>query len=344
MILDGQRPNILATLCACMIVVASFHTAHAAEPLAMPPQFARMVQLVQFEVSGGRLISFPQRIGHRTNQVVEEEGIRYELKIDSRPPLSSVTYQVTAPDFELRITADGGDHFLIERTATAASPEGSEPVVPLSFEQTRGNQLKFTLGAGTKERTIRVSSIWHLMLAEPDAFDNELVPLLQVLRPNWDLASLSDEIEHALLHQATLNRVNQQEHWSRLVNDLANDKFAIREAADRQLREAGPAVLPLLRRLDPKGLDAEQRFRTRRIVNALSAAESVDTADSVVAWLASDPATWLALLKRENESLRSSAAKQLQLLLGHPIDFDPAAEESIRQAQIERLRISIPGL
>ncbi len=344
MIADGQRFKVLAASCAWVLLAASCSPTLAAEPVAMPPQFARMVQLVQFEVSGGRLISFPQRIGHRTDQVVEDAGVRYALKIDSRPPSSSVSYQVTAPHFELQITAEHGDHFLIERTSTAAPAEGAAPVTPLSFEQTRGNPLKLTVGEGTERRTFRASSVWHLMLVAPDAFGNELVPLLQILRPNWDLASVSAEIEHALIHQAALSRVNQQEHWSKLVGDLANDKFAVREAADRQLREAGPAVLPLLRRLGSKGLDAEQRFRIRRIVNALAAAESVDTVDSVVAWLASDPTTWLALLNRNDESIRSHAAQQLQLLLGHPIEFNPTADESSRQAQIERLRSAIPGL
>ncbi len=344
MVSDKQRPCVLAATFACVMLAASCYPACSADPVDMPQQFARMVQLVQFEISGGRLISYPHRVGQRTNQTIEEAGIRYELKIDSRPPASSVTYQVTAPYFELRITADHGERFVIERTSTAAPPEGAKAVSPFSLEQTRGKPLRITMGQGEGRRTIAVSSIWHLMLAEPDAFRNEVIPLLQILRPDWDLVSISDEIENSLIHQAKIDRGNQQEHWSLLVRNLASDMFAVRESADRQLREAGPAVLPLLRRLDPSHIDAEQRFRIRRIVSALSAAESADTVDSVIAWLASDPATWLALMKREDESLRRTAVEQLQLLLGRPIEFDPSADETSRHTQIEQLKKTISGL
>lgn len=334
----------LTLFCGWVLIATQGRVARGEDPLTMPQQFEHIVKLVQYEAAGGRLISFPQRIGHRTNQIVEQNGIRHELQVDSRAPASSVVYVVTAPHFEVRITTDNGDHYLIQRTSTGDAPEGVEPVVPLTFEQYQGKPISLTVEYGGEPQSFAVSSIWHLMLAAPQAFREELVPLLELLRPDWNLIAISDEIENTLMHQARISRVNQQMHWSTLVQGLADDRFAVREAADRHLREAGPAVLPLLRRLDPEHLDAEQRFRIRRIINHLSAAESVDTADTVVAWLASDPATWLSLLERDDESLRNIAAEQLRLLLGREIDFDPAAEEAIRAKQVQRLRNSIPGL
>lgn len=344
MIRVARNPLALALLAGCVFFGTPGRSVQGDEVLTMPEQFAHIVKLVQYEVAGGRLISYPQRIGHRTNQVVEIDGVRHELQVDSRAPASSVIYIVTAPHFEVRVTADNGEHYFIQRSATGDAKEGDNPVVPLLFEQTTGKPIQFTIEHDGEPQSYSVSSIWHLMLAAPVDFREELVPLLQLLRQDWELVAIADDIENALAHQARVSRANQQLHWSQLVQDLADDRFAIREAADRHLREAGPAVLPLLRRLDPARLDAEQRFRIRRIVGDLTAAESIDTADTVVAWLASDPETWLSLLERDDESMRTMAAEQLSLLLGREIEFDPTADEATRGKQIQTLRSSIPGL
>ncbi len=342
MIQDIQHvfPRIL--LGGCLFLAACCRSVSGGEPPEMPDQIVRMLQLVQFETTGGRLVSFPQRVGHRTNQVLEVNGIRHELQIDSRAPTSSVLYKAVAPYYELSITADDGDHFLIEWRSNGELPRDIDSITPLRFEQQGGKPLSLTVGENEDAKTIFAESIWHLMLAEPVVFREDLVPLLYMLRPAWDLIAVAEEIELALLHQAKTDRVIQQDHWSQWVEDLANERFAIREAADRQLREAGPAVLPLLRRLDSSLLDAEQRFRIRRIVGALTAVESTDSADTVVPWLASDPTAWFALLNRDDVNIRRTATDQLELLLGHPLEFNPTADESTREKQLESLRGSIP--
>lgn len=343
MIQDVQRTAPRIVLGGCLLLTVFCRAGLGSEPPKLPDQIVRMLQLVQFDVTGGRLISFPQRIGHRTNQVLEDAGIRHELQIDSRAPTSSVTYKATAPHFELSITADEGDHFFIEWQPTGEPPADAHPIEALRFEQTSGKPLSLTYGNNEARKTVLAVSIWHLVLAEPEVFREELVPLLQMLRPNWDLIAVSDEIELILLQQVKVNRVNQQEHWSRLVDDLADERFAVREAADRHLREVGPAVLPLLRRMDSRQLDAEQRFRIRRIIAPLMAVDSTDSADTVVPWLASDPAAWFALLKREDVKIRHTATEQLELLLGYQLEFDPDADEPTRRNQIDKLRGSIPG-
>ncbi len=69
-----------------------------------------------------------------------------------------------------------------------------------------------------------------------------------------------------------------------------------RERAERQLREAGPAVLAFLNGLNTGPLDAEQQLRVRRVVRVLSTQQGEDTPENIAAMLIGDPHVWLALL------------------------------------------------
>ena len=110
-----------------------------------------------------------------------------------------------------------------------------------------------------------------------------------------------------------------------------------RENAERELSKAGQAVVPYLQSLDRKQLDAEQAARVRTLIETLSVGYE-DRADRIATWLSGDEQVWFSLLARPVEVKRRVAARQLASMLGTPIDFDPAAEATVRQQQWERLR------
>jgi hypothetical protein len=125
-----------------------------------------------------------------------------------------------------------------------------------------------------------------------------------------------------------------------LVQQLRDPSFSRRRDADHQLRAMGQNAVSFLNRLDERTLDAEQRTRIRQIKQSLHVHDG-DTPARVAAWLADDPAVWLALLERENEATRTVAAKQLEAILGHTLAFNPAAGESERRQEVRRLRAEL---
>ena len=80
------------------------------------------------------------------------------------------------------------------------------------------------------------------------------------------------------------------------MQQLGDDQFTKREAADRQLREAGRVIVSYFQQLDTSCLDAEQRFRIRRIINSLTAANGDDMPEQVASLLLGDDAIWLGCL------------------------------------------------
>jgi hypothetical protein len=167
----------------------------------------------------------------------------------------------------------------------------------------------------------------------------QLIPLLERLHPSWQLADRAAEIEQALfqVERQHARQPGDRRHWSELVGQLASERFADREAAERELRAAGQTVVPFLQSLPPGQLDAEQTRRIRAIAASLSV-DYEDRVDRVVAWLAGDETVWLSLLDRPDPDQRRKAAEQLTVLLGQEIEFDPAATAEVRVVQLERLR------
>ena len=137
-----------------------------------------------------------------------------------------------------------------------------------------------------------------------------------MLRPGSKLADAVAEIEAKLLEGAGGQAVAQRARWAALVRQLGDDSFAQREAADRELRAGGPAALAYLRHLDFGRLDAEQRFRIRRILEAAAAQTGDDSPEQAAASLAGDPLVWLALLDRPERATRQAAAAPTRLAAG----------------------------
>jgi hypothetical protein len=121
------------------------------------------------------------------------------------------------------------------------------------------------------------------------------------------------------------------------VAELASEKFADRQRADRQLHGAGTAVLPYLAGLDRRKLDFEQVTRIRRLLETTES-DDEDAPGKVATHLMGDRLLWLCYLERHEASPREIAAGQLAFLLGHSIKFDAAANETVRAKQIRALR------
>ena len=290
----------------------------------------------QSTIVSGRVVVTARRLG---SVILKSAGgaQRENLTIRIAGGAPVLNYQLSTSSEELSIEVTGGDQLQILLTA-----KGDSKLVPLRFDQPAEGPLSLAVGSEGQEQVYRAASLWHLFIAEPEVCGRHLAPLLQLLDRHRDPAEMATEVESALVQVARASGQPDRRRWAGLVEQLGDHRFARREAADRQLRREGRPVISYLQRLDSRQLDAEQHYRIRRIIQALSDRSTPDTPGQVAAWLAGDPAIWLALLSRDEVSTRRFAAEQLEGLLGRPIDFDPAADAATRRRQLDQLHTLVP--
>ena len=290
-----------------------------------------------FQVVSGRITLGGSRFGN-INSNSSRSGRTEKLSIRLSNAERSVTYQRSdsKEQFSMEITSGG-------RISIRHAAKQDSTIVPVQFTQVPGEPILLALGPEDRQQVYRAATLWHLAIAQPKECRQRLFPLLELLRPDWRLAETAAAMEAELLQAASAGRLPDRRRWDPLVEQLADQRFSRREAADRELRSAGPVVLSYLRGLDFNRLDAEQQYRIRRIIRSLSRQTGDDTAEKFAPQLLADPDVWLALLSRQEESTRRLAARQLGAILGQPVRFDPAADNATRKAQIERLRAQIRG-
>lgn len=328
-----RRCNVIA-LRLILLSVVLFARPAFAQVLEMNSELVGPLRYVRFFLVQGRIEGFSPQSDRNTTLTANRNDRQERLSMVLVEGLPTVEYSLTAPDVQLRIELKEGREMLIDR-------QPKDPAqTAMRFEQSPQGPTTLTLTAAGTESRHQAPTLWHLWLAQPQACTEHLAPLLGVLRPDWEaLPQAAQRVEQALLRAAGTRHVHDRARWTHLVAELAREEFSVRQAADRELRQAGQAVLPFLKNLDPARLDAEQRYRVRLIVEALAGNYEDDSPPNVAAWLVADPAAWLALLERPDVELRQAALEQLrQLLPGQHVEFDPEAEEPIRREQLEKLR------
>jgi hypothetical protein len=249
---------------------------------------------------------------------------------------SLAKYEKSVPDEQMVIEVTNGTQLHATRT-----PQGSSNAAPVEFHQPATGTVSLIIGGKSDRRVYEGASLWHLLVSYREPCGQYLAPLLKMINAEWDLMPIAEDVERALLDSAGAQPPPDRPRWAALVRQLGSERFSERQAADRELRGVGRVLASYLQHLDRDQLDAEQWFRIQRIVQSLSPHETEDTAEETAEWLSGDPAVWLAMLSRDQESTRRLAAEQLHKLLGEPVAFDPAADAATRRTQIERLRVRI---
>lgn len=293
---------------------------------------------VQFNLNSGRIVVTGSRGVNFTNAVpmTKERGERLSIRIAANEPV--IVYELATPAYRLLLDVAAGNRLQLRRL-----PRENRPGPPVEFRQAPNEPMALTVGEKDNERVYRAASVWHLLIAEPAAGREHLVPLLKILLREWDFVGTAEEIESLLVRTAESASPPDQKIWAQWVQQLGDASFATREAADRNLRESGRVVVSYLQQLDPARLDAEQRFRVRRILLALAAMNNEESPPQLAVWLSGDTTIWLALLAREDERIRRAALKRLEAIAGRRLAFDPAADPPTRKRQIESLRAAVGG-
>lgn len=327
------RGRLVVWLALLMVAFSAHPQWVAAEPpLQMNPGLANQLRYFQLAVVSGRIAINSPHSGRRMEAKHRDANRQESLTLTLAAAYSAIHYELSMPESQLTIEINGDGVAIRRQVGTQASQ------LPLDFDQPASGPLTLAVGPEEDRRVFRAATLWHLFLAEPDLCRNELAPLLQLLRPDWSLAETATRIEEALLRSAEARRTPDRDAWLSLVQDLSDPKYSRRQAAARKLRNYGSEILPFLTTLDRRKLDAEQWYRVRTLIASLAGGNEYDVPERTAPWLAGDPRVWHWLIARDEASKRKLAAEQLGRLLGGRLEYDPAAEPEVRQAQWERLK------
>lgn len=320
---------ILAASLGCVVVPAM------AEPPLTTPTLDQVIRSGWLKVSlqSGRVVIDVMQLGTvSSGSSSNGQGMSERLSVSQTADGGVLDYERETPEQRLQVVLKGDGMLHVKLVARDPSEAPS-----LEFIQPADGPLEFSVTSRGQTEHLQAGNLWALLLQRPEITNRYLAPLLEVLRPGWELGETVRRLEHELLQNAGSEHRSQRQHWAEWVAQLADESFARREEADRNLRGAGYAALAYLQRLDYPRLDAEQQFRVRRIIESYSQQIVDDTPQQVADWLSSDPRVWLSLLGRDDPAIREVAAAQLALLLGSPVNVDPRRDPAGQQAAFEAL-------
>lgn len=323
--------GIVALLLAHETVLTGFGQDRSDSPL--PSQCPS----VRFELVMGRLTALHLNAGQsRTSRGSDtDDETRETMQVHSEGPAQIVRYDRQSSTQRITIEFTNGSRVSMIKEPLLDREKGL-----LELQQFPNGQWKVALGTGEQKRTWSASSFWHLLLAEPQLCQKEIVPLLKLLRPSWDFSDVAERLETALYRAAHSGEVVTRTHLAELVNELGHQDFQRRQAADQQIRSHGPSVLPFLSTLDATALNGEQRQRIRQIrEHMLNAAP--DTPERIAHWLVDDERVWITLLAHPDGEKRHLAALRLMQIHPDMLSFDPYGDEQYRQAQLAQLKVAL---
>ena len=332
--------RLLGAALFCVALLSLPCDAIHAEDLRIAKSVSQYFRLVDFYIESGAIVCRKRNdIGTRaTSRAVGHESKREErLTIDLEDLTPTVEYESKSPTLRLTLAFRDGRHVAIRR-----EPLGDSPWSKLTFIQNADGGVVLTVGNGAATRGYEAADLWRLLLAEPDLCRDELLPLLKLVPLNLEPAEFAGRVEQSLVHWARHHSESELARWQELVTQLGSPKFAERQAAERNLQQFGERLFPLFDRLDADSLDAEQRFRIRRLRES-TALGGVETPQRVAQRLSGSPEIWLALMTRPDAARRTLAAQQLVALLHRPIDFTPEAAADTRAKQIAVIREQLKG-
>lgn len=270
--------------------------------------FAR-ANWAEWEVVFGRLVLVrPKHFQSRTQTVGSDEGPYESLSLSVREGIPSIFYEGRSAERQLNLEIIDGT------TAELFQQPNDSTGTAVRFSQRPGQPIRLVVGESPAAREFQATTLWHLLLAEPEVCREHLLPILESFRPHWNLGETADQVETALyafVHDQP--ELLSRERVRASVRRLSSPSFRERQAAERELKAFGPAVVSHLQRLRAEDLDAEQRHRVASVLNGLMV-HNGDQPRRVAAWLCDNEPLWVILLSRASESQREVALRHLAQL------------------------------
>lgn len=310
-----------------------------ADDLQVSPNLANQLRYVHVTMNAGRVSAAGTFSGRSLDSSAQTQDRREKLRVDLNGEAPTINYELSAPTVQVTLTLESGDSLRIRRT-----PVGDAKSPAIDLDQPSEGKITISVGQGAEAKKYVVDSWWHLYAAEPDFVRTEIEPLLRLLRPGWPVAAGGQEVVDSLYRRVDAERNFDRPAWAKLVDQLRGSHYVDRVSADRSLRELGQIVIPYLRSLDEKRLDAEQLYRIRMIVRTYSDAVDDDSPEAAAQWLAADPEIWYSLASRAGAVQRTKIRMQLALILGEAVTLDGDATGETLTKQLAVIRQQLDRL
>lgn len=316
----------------CTLVLLPLLTASLAA--APPPEnLLQRANWVRPEICDGRLVVQNLRAGQaRIAQKPENEDLpRQMLALECDDVRITLRYEAEDERGAWNLTVTNEREVTLQRLTF-----GDEPG-EITFRQPLEGDVKLNIRDQHGSHEYAARSLWRLLLGGDSRCREQTVALLEGLWPRLNLATRISEARQALLQMATGSQTTQEDRWTRWIEQLGDESYAVRQAADRRLRDAGRPAAVFLGRLNLAELDAESRLRIRRIL-ADAADDSGDTPQRIALLVEDDSLVWLRLLESTDAAHRAQAREKLMSLTQRPVEFDPAADVKVREQQTQTIR------
>ncbi|MDO4584266.1 MAG: hypothetical protein Q4D62_09205 [Planctomycetia bacterium] len=184
------------------------------------------------------------------------------------------------------------------------------------LNQTEEKELDFEKPKTPDAEVFTAPTFWELVLCVPDSMVSALDTVFQELSWTGLVKELQNLIVESLIRNADKNvPLAEAAQW---VQQLGDEKYSLREKADRELRKLGNVLFVLVAKLDWNELDAEQQMRLQRMLQQIEVLRGVESLELFVLDWIQNPAIWRQVQKSENPEFRDYATKKLQSLEGKP--------------------------
>ncbi len=229
--MQANRGMAILTAVLVISLVDSIGEA-TAQPPRMNAGLTYMLGLFRLRVVAGR-ITVSGATSFQTHKGEFKTNDRHErLELTQAGPSTTFHYELTTSESQLTWDLLAGNEIRIRRlprpatgrqTGAAANETGGTNIKLVVFGQPTDGPLTLSVGEGGRRRECRGATVWHLFLAEPELCRDELAPLLQVMKPGWNLSQTAQTIETLLLHSADFEGQLSREACLRLVADLGHE-------------------------------------------------------------------------------------------------------------------------
>ncbi|MDZ7618389.1 MAG: hypothetical protein U1E05_15395, partial [Patescibacteria group bacterium] len=257
-----MRTGFAIAAMAVLVAASTVGRVEAVPPVPMLDQLVRSEDAI-FAVVTGRVALVGGGLGTRSTSSTGP-AMSESLQMRFSQEETVLSYQLNIPTDVFAVDVSGKQAIRIEWR-----PTGKASFPSVAYIQKPGQEVLLVVGGDEQAASIEATSLWHLLLAAPEPCHQHLLPILAPLWPQWDLEQLGKDVERGLLQLESSSAAAERARWAALLNQLDDDSFARREAADRELRAAGPRALGFLRRQEFGALRPEQQYRVRRMLDAV---------------------------------------------------------------------------
>jgi hypothetical protein len=261
---------------------------------------------------------------------VSANAVEERLSFNGDMGVPCFRYELQDPQQTIEIRIQNRTRISITRR-----PKETSKLKFISFEQGERGRVTLVVGEGEDRQMCSARNLWHLLLNEGEISRQHLVPLLEMLRGDWQLLAMVETIEESLCDRGQAVTLSRRDVWQ-LVAKLDSTRFPVRQMADQQLRALGVSILPHLQSLDRTRLSGEQRVRIRELCQDLRHA-TADTPLRVVAWLSNDEHFWRQWLDEPAAPRSAIAAERLATMQGRRLPTHEASQGGSGGPRVARL-------